>query len=275
MNKLRFLHIPKTAGSTFSTILKKQYRGKPNFVFSGDNDLDREKFAELSTQEQNSIALFTGHAPILTGIPAADDIDIITILREPISRVKSFCQHVSEGKSPHLLATFPPESFTLDEFLHSGNTELSNLQSRMLINYEHHRAEPLVKDWSSSSEVLEQALNNLFCRLKCYGIQEYFDESLMLFADTLKWRMPFYNYRNKRNSKRLLNFERHHIEKIHELNAIDIDFYRAAKTEFLARIKLDSFDPKKLGAFKRNNKFVSPVLHFYGKVGSAVVRLFR
>ncbi|VAW65104.1 hypothetical protein MNBD_GAMMA09-2903 [hydrothermal vent metagenome] len=95
MNKLRFLHIPKTAGSIFSSILKKQCRGKPDFVFTGDNEQDIRDFWGTSLDEQKAIVLFTGHASILTGIPEADDITIITLLRDPVSLVKSFCQHVS------------------------------------------------------------------------------------------------------------------------------------------------------------------------------------
>ena len=33
---IRFIHIPKTAGMTFSAVLKRQYRGKGHFQFSGN-----------------------------------------------------------------------------------------------------------------------------------------------------------------------------------------------------------------------------------------------
>lgn len=274
MNKLRFLHIPKTAGSTFSRILKKKYRGEANFVFSGDNDSDIKRFRGLSSGEQKAIVLFTGHAPVLTGLPEADDIAIITILRDPVNRVKSFCQHVSEGKSPHLLASFPPESFSLDKFLYSDNDEISNLQTRMLIDHERHSVEPLIRN-PSPTEVRDRALENLFETVKCFGIQEYFDESLILFSDTLGWSMPFYEYQNRKNKKQLLEFEDRHIERIQELNAIDIELYHAAKEWFLARIESDDYNKNKLIDFKRANGYVSPILHIYRQIGRTIVRLFR
>jgi len=273
MNNLRFLHIPKTAGSTFSSILKKQYRGKANFIFTGDNALDHKRFRELTSDEQKAIVLFTGHAPVLTGIPEADNIDIITILRDPVSRVKSFCQHVSEGKSPHLVESFPPESFTLDEFLYSGNNEISNLQARMLIDYERHRVEPLVTS-SSREELKNRAQENLFEKIRCFGIQEYFDESLILFADTLGWSMPFYEYRNRKDINRLLKFEDRHIERIRELNEVDIAVYQAAKERFLNKIESDDYNMRKLVIFKRSKKLVSSALHLYRQSGRTVLRLF-
>ena len=57
-----------------------------------------------------------GHAPITTCIKEADSATIITFLRDPVERVKSFCQHVYEGKSLHLKDSFPPELFNLMHF---------------------------------------------------------------------------------------------------------------------------------------------------------------
>lgn len=272
--KLRFLHIPKTAGSTFSRILRNQYRGKRRFVFSGDNESDIKRFRELSMDEQKSIDLYTGHAPILTGLPEADGIPIITMLRDPVSRVKSFCQHVSEGKSPHLLKSFPPESFNLDDFLYSDNNEISNLQSRMLIDYEKYRAVPLLRT-NHPEEMKEQALQNLFHKVSCYGIQEYFDESLILIASRLGWRMPFYEYRNRKDIKRLLKFEARHIKRIRELNSIDIDVYTAARSRLVKEINSKSYDKNRLITFKLMQKFMSPILHSYGLAGRAAMRLLR
>ncbi len=243
-------------------------------MFSGDNAQDIKRFRELSPDEQKAIVLFTGHAPILTGIPEADDIAIITILREPVSRVKSFCQHVSEGKSPHLLASYPPESFSLDEFLNSENNEISNLQARMLVDYERHRAKPLLKD-SSTEELKNGALENLFEKTRCFGIQEYFDESLILFADTLGWSMPFYEYQNRKDINRLLKFEDRHIERIQELNVVDIAVYQAAKERFLDKIESDDYSTRRLAIFKRMKGVASSALHLYGQSGRAIVRFFR
>lgn len=133
MQPLRFLHIPKTAGTTLLSILRRQYFGKKSFAFTGDITSDTKRFEALSEHDKENVMLFTGHAPIVTGIEKADNATTVTFLRDPISRVKSFCQHVAEGKSPYLIDDFSSETFSLDNFLESGNEELSNLQTKMLI----------------------------------------------------------------------------------------------------------------------------------------------
>src|SRR5271157_80678 len=130
MDRLRFLHMPKTAGSTFTSCLEYQYSGKGHFIFTGDIKSDINRYLNLSEPTRQNIKLFTGHAPILTGIADADSAKVITFLRDPINRVKSFIQHISEGKSPEYL-TGP---FDLNRFLESGFSDLSNLQTKMLIN---------------------------------------------------------------------------------------------------------------------------------------------
>lgn len=274
MEKIRFLHIPKTAGSTFARILRNQYRGKPRFVFTGDNKIDKERFSELSKVEKDSVGLFTGHAPIVSGIKEADEIPIITILRDPVSRVKSFCQYVSEGKSKYLLGMFPPERFDLDEFLYSGNSELSNLQSRMLINYEMGEKGLLISNLNQD-EIKLMALDNLFNKLTCYGLQEKFDESLIHISRKFGWKTPYYEYRNRKDLKKLLKFEDRHINKIKELNEIDIAFYNEAKERLSAILDLDKEYKKAYEVFRRRQKIASPMLKLYGDTGRYVKKVFR
>lgn len=275
MEKLRFLHIPKTAGSTFWRILRTQYKGRPYFTFKGDNPKDKERYSELSKDERESIAFFTGHAPIISGIKEADEIPIITILREPVSRVKSFCQYVSEGKSnSYLRKNFPPETFDLDEFLSSGYSELSNLQSRMLINYEK-KGEELLIGSLSPEQIKLKALDNLFNRISCYGVQEHFDESLMVFTKKLAWSTPYYEYVNRKNVKRLIKFEDRHIQKIKELNSIDMEFYEAAKIRFNDIFESDVQYRNMCENFKRVQKVASPLLKIYGDAGRYVKKKYR
>ncbi len=224
---LRFLHIPKTAGTTLTFVLRQRYAGSPHFHFSGNAVEDLKRYDALSDEVRKEIALFTGHAGIKTGIPPADDIPIITLLREPVARVKSFCQHVSEGKSPYLLDLFPPDAFDLDAFLCSGNGELYNLQTKLLLD------RPI--EGLSTSEAVDTALGNLLERITCFGIQEHFDESLALIAWTLGWKAPTYGSRNQRNSTRELRFDRSHLDRIIELNGADLELYERARQSFTKR----------------------------------------
>jgi hypothetical protein len=259
MVKLRFLHIPKTAGSTFKNILKRQYRGRRHFDFSGEFPFDIKRFQALSAAEKQQIELFTGHAPIITGLPEADHATIITVLRDPVSRVKSFCQHVAEGKSPYLLSSFPPASFRLDEFLQSGIKELSNLQTKMLINQGSCASSVLI-DSMSAATARDMALENLTKRVAYFGIQEHFNESLILFASKLHWRIPVYISMNKKDSQNLLEFTEDHLEQIVALNAIDIEVYKAAKASFHNIFEAEKFSREKLLLFRLIQRVTSPCL---------------
>jgi Sulfotransferase family len=242
---LRFLHIPKTAGGTFEQILMRQYRGKVFFSFYNESRADTERFQALTQKERQNIALFYGHVPITTGIREADEATIITFLRDPVARVKSFCQHVYEGKSSHLLQSFPPERFCLDEFLDSGDWELYNLQTKMLINRGRAGLPDLI-DRLSASEAFERARKNLSEKIACFGLQEYFDESLVLFAAKFGWRTLYYDSVNRPNPARKLEFQEHHIKRIIELNAVDIELYKFAKEKFLNQISKKDFDAERL-----------------------------
>ena len=252
MEPLRFLHIPKTAGSTFTDILQRQYFGEKSFHFTGDITSDIKRFKELSENHREKVVLFTGHAPIITGVNSADNATTITFLRDPISRVKSFCQHVSEGKSPYLIDDFPPETFSLDDFLESGNEELSNLQSKMLVNHGNCESPLLLKNMSAK-EAKDAALYNLCNKISHFGLQENFDESLLIFSSAFNWRMPRYASQNKKNTSKLVQFEKRHLERIAELNAIDMEVYEFAKEQFIYSLNSVAFHKVKLKRFRLVN----------------------
>lgn len=229
---LRFLHIPKTAGTTMVHILRAQYRFSGRFEFSGDCEDDARRFAALPERERARIQMFAGHAPLRTGIDAADRCALITMLREPMARVQSFCRHVSEGKSPYLLERFPPAHFDLDEFLWSGNPELSNLQTRMLLNTRSCDA-----PWPaalSDQRAVGTALENLQYVVWQFGIQEHFDESVQRFSATFGWRGVHYRMRNRARGGKRLEFAPHHLRRIAELNSVDREVYRLASARFLS-----------------------------------------
>ena len=238
---VRFLHIPKCGGSTFSYILNREYRNGLRFAFSGNAEQDRERYEALRLNARDSCVLYRGHAPIETGIEAVDDALTITMFRDPVRRVKSFCQHVSEGKSPHLVGRFPPSSFNLDEFLESGLGELSNLQVKMMINCG--SCEDSTRLNQLGGEVVDVAIKHLHERVAIFGLLEKYDESLIQFADFLGWGLPVYAKRNVQDQKRLLVFEPRHIQQIEALNVADKALYEHASEVYQKRYSLSP--PKK------------------------------
>jgi hypothetical protein len=132
----------------------------------------------------------------------ADESLTIAFLRDPISRVKSSCQHVAEGKSAHLIkGPPPPETFDLDAFLNSGCPELFNLQTRILI--ETPKTASLDPNKAmTTAEVRDTAHEKLFSKVFRFGLQEHFDESLVVFAEALHWSPHFYVSLNKKSRRK-------------------------------------------------------------------------
>ena len=203
----------------------------------------------IPESERDWIGLFAGHAPITTGLDEADHAQLITFLREPVSRVMSYCQFVAEGKVPFLAADFPSADFPLDRFLESGNEELSNLQTKMLINHGRSAASEQI-DQMSPEAARDMALENLFGKVSQFGLQEYFDASLLNFMMSLGWPLPFYQSINRKDPSRLLLFKQHHLDRIAELNSVDAELYKAARTHFLKTLKTRRITAKRIREFQ-------------------------
>jgi hypothetical protein len=234
MRRLRFLHIPKTAGATITHCLTRLYPGI-RIIFPGNLKTNLEMYQSLSAEEKEQLQLVMGHAPRITGIPEIDQFPTITFLRDPVSRAISFCQHVREGKSQELTDRFPPDDFDLDAFLDSHDPQLDNLYARYLLgntDYEHPAGEP--------PQVLAQrAVDILVNDLDGFGITEYFDTSLLLFRHQFQWGWPIYTRLNIKDKMKSLSVKESHIEKIKAMNQIDLLIYQRAVEVFKERVRQD------------------------------------
>jgi len=257
---VRFLHIPKCGGQTFNYVLARNYNRKRTFAFSGDEkgDLLRyQAYLAVAVQAQQPIQLFRGHAPLFTGIQEADDAIIITLFRDPISRAKSFCQHVYEGKSAHLVDRFPPDTFNLDAFLDSGVEELSNLQTKMLINTGSCHASTKIETMGETAAV-KLAIGNLEKHVTIFGLVERYDESLIHFADHLGWALPVYARKNSKSQTQRLKFESRHLSKLEALNGADRLLYEQVKKLYEERYKLGPRQIRRLRLQQLINRRILP-----------------
>lgn len=110
-----------------------------------------------------------------------------------------------------------------------------------------------------------------FNKISYFGLQEYFDESLIAFSLALNWRMPIYAIKNKKNINKRIQFEKHHLERIAALNAMDLAVYRSAKEHFVRLLDSVAFDEAKLKCFQCINKLCYPVI----KVEELIFELTR
>ncbi|BBL70076.1 hypothetical protein [Methylogaea oryzae] len=228
--RLRFLHIPKTAGTSFHDCLQRLYPGG-EFQFTGDLTEDLERWRALSAEQRLDIRLISGHAPYITNEAEIDTVPAITLLRDPIARVRSYCQHVSEGKIASLLTRFPPDDFDLNELLQSdAGSELDNLQTRQLLGIGGLAEDP--DDPAAVYHALE-----ILADLTAFGLTERFEQSLMLFRRRLGWTMwPVYRRLNAAAPHQRLRFEPSHEALLRRRNAVDLQLYVMAASLFEQRL---------------------------------------
>lgn len=249
---IRFLHLQKTGGSTLSIILRRQYFLRPTFYLGIPQD--EVKLNVYLSSGRIRPALFLGHKDFSIGIEAVDNAQKITLLREPINRVLSLCQHVYEGKECYMLNNFPPGSFDLDRFLSMGYGELFNLQTRSLLSQHGCSYEDLLTQ-ESPENIVDLAFQTLLTKVTAFGLTEYFDESLMVFASKLNWRLPpVYVQRNQGDRRHSLAYDQRHIDRISEMNHLDLMLYERARKYFIEALESPLLNLEKLQNFRQLNE---------------------
>ncbi|MCB1843072.1 MAG: sulfotransferase family 2 domain-containing protein [Halioglobus sp.] len=232
---LRFLHIPKTAGTSFNDCLFAQYPRayyfRRLFVFSGDPRSDLRRLQAMPEKKRDALLLYTGHGPLNCGDESVARTPTITFLRDPVSRVVSLCQHIFEGKSPEISTRRLSKPGALDAWLDSGEPQLSNMYARALLGDLDYRI-----PGGTDAQLAERSIDILENSLQAFGLTENFDLSLLVFRQALGWRcMPRYRRRNTRGRERL-RFTDRQLERIAELNSIDQRIYTAAVAVFQQRV---------------------------------------
>lgn len=230
---IRLLHLPKTAGTTVASGLLRVCGRADRFIFSTNHPDNLAKIDAMSASERAAIRVFIGHSLFETGIPEADSALLVTYLREPVSRVKSFISHVAAGRTS--IAVDPHQEFSVDHFLESGNKELENLQTKVFINTDRLESDSGIHRLGSAA-AFELARKRLFEHVTAFGLQDRFDEGWVAIWHALGISPPLYAMMNRRHDKERLLFTPAQIERIKELNQLDLQLYEAACVEFESRL---------------------------------------
>ncbi len=208
-----FLHIPKTAGSTFQFILENSFgvlachtnHTKKKVFDQADFDLARKLFPGLRS--------ISGHNlidPLRLSVP---DPFYMTFLREPVARVISHYQDsVILGKNTQ----------TFEEFLR-GNPELDNLHVKLM----------------AGDPNLEKAKHFLE-RCAFVGLTEKFDLSLHLLKRLSPYRLNL-SYKRRRVApsnviKASLEGDPRLLEMATQHNQLDLELYSFAANEIFPKL---------------------------------------
>lgn len=216
-SKVLFLHIPKTAGTTFYDCLKQAY-GKNKIVeFHGAPERSIEGFrTEIYDSRKSEIACIKDHMYFGLHYYLDEPSQYITFLRDPVKRIISLYRYLQQSLNhkQHQLAA----NKTLDEFAVSCQLH-KNGQTRFLAGS--NLVDP-------EDVLLARAQENLRNNFTVVGLTERFDESLVLMKEHLNWaQFPTYvqeNISTKGRTHQTIDPET--LLLIEQHNAADIKLYQ-------------------------------------------------
>jgi hypothetical protein len=204
-----FIHVPKTAGTTFVSILA---RNLPNGKVHVPNAFTRaaEIDERLRSDRARRAGLLHGHVPLSLRSQFPPESRFVTFLREPNARLYSHYRHqynnlIDRGEAPPLAAPGIPD----------------NLQARMLCAL----PDPFTRP--ADDELLEAALRELR-GLAFYGVLERFAESMLLAQRRLGLRWVAYRRENIRRSAAISPGD---ADTLQAQNELDLVLYETAVRE--------------------------------------------
>ena len=185
-HSLLFLHVPKTAGTTFRGILNRVYNEDQTHELYGNIPKAIADFKALPEGQRQQITCLRGHVPFGLHVHLPGNVTYVTFLRDPVERVISHYYYVRRTPEHRLHDAIVNDGVTLRGYVDLDG-ELRNGQSRMIA---------ACPDTSDPDAVYEKAWNNLTSYFPVVGITERFDLSLALMVTKLNWPNVYYRKRN-------------------------------------------------------------------------------
>ena len=229
--KLFFMHIPKTAGTSFRYVLEREYRGSLGAYYPPNLP------EQVPATDENQAV--TGHFKV--GFHKPLHPAFCTFLREPVAQVISHFRHIQSSNHPdhaHLKG--------LDLVAFSAHPFAANIQTRYILG----RGDDAVQLQDADGQKAFEQLRDAFLS---FGIQEHFDKSILLLARKFNWKRPFYLHINASRGEKV-NPSPEEIRAIAKNNAADIHLYYAALNLFNERWKGYPLGGLKLQAYRLINR---------------------
>ena len=229
-----FLHIPRTAGTTLNNILLQNY--EENEVISLYTKKDFANYKEITVDYLENIKLIQGHLLLQSYDPPqmySYDVSVFTFLREPLARVKSEYLFLKQWKFSHMYEIIQNNNMSFSDYITSELNKVKykgkNFMTRAISGED-------MSSLEAGQKALSKAKTNLEKSFIFFGIQEKFDESLVMLSKVMSLKNIFYERRNVLADTCKETFSARDIEIAAEYNKLDVDLYTFACDLFHDRV---------------------------------------
>ena len=253
---LIFLHIPKTAGSTTRGILEMNYRKGERFLVR-EMWKDNPNFKSLADTERARIKLLYGHMGFgLHELLNHSDIEYFSLMRPVVPRIISLYEHILRFPDHHFAGEMTALGYTLAElFTKAKHQAFDNCQVRMLSGNMH------APFGAITSKDLEQAISNIEQYFPIVGIQERFDEFVLLLQRRYKWQIPYYRRLKVNRSPSRYQPDAATLKLITTYNQQDQELYQYVSERFAKQLSQSPDIAKKLPRYQKRNGYFSMLMN--------------
>lgn len=232
-----FIHIPKTAGSSFAGTLYKNYKGGALYEIPGEQLHDREALQNSLNERLENLQAVTGHSSFYLRIDQLlkRECCYVTILREPVDRLVSLYYYLRSISDANPIGKQIVErNMSLVDFAQSRfDLTTDNPMLRMLTGSDTNSI-----TWGAcTQEMLESAKNNLLHHFDFVGFTDEYSEFLPFVSKQFGWNTEEEKLNINADRKSLQEVDPETIKLIEELNSFDVELYRYAKSNFSLKTK--------------------------------------
>jgi hypothetical protein len=213
-DRLFFLHIPKTAGTTFRIILETKY--SPQTICPAYYDAELAQMRDFSPYR-----LIRGHITYDQLRRSLPDLPVmITMLRDPVARFLSQYAYVNPNHSEYKFI----KDLSFEEYVFSENPRLKTFMTN--------RHTQQLTDASGEVAVALERLKHF----AFVGLTERFNDSLLLLCYIFGW-FPIQRYQTHNVTDKEKKLDRATLSpeiyaRVLELNALDQQIYEAGRQWF-------------------------------------------